>query len=88
MSQEQMEAFLDSVLLTGLNTGTYAASLDKDSEEYLETLDTNPYDAEWLSEEAEEATALVFADDGDLYLPNALCEVIFKTTGITPDKED
>ncbi len=85
MSREQMEMFLDNVYLTGLNTGTYAASLENDSEEQNALLDDNPYDIEWLSGEAEKATNPVFAEDGDAYLPDALCKAIFRSAGIEPD---
>ncbi len=87
MNPEQMEAFLDNVLLTGVNLALHAASFDTESEEYAEALDTNPYDAAWLAEEAEDATRSVFAQDGDLYLLNALCDVIFKVTGIDADEQ-
>ena len=86
MSEEQMEAFLDHVLLTGLNLGMHAASLEE--EEQGEVLDTNPYDETWLSSDAEDTTKLVFAEDGDTYLPDALTAVIFKNAGINPDVEN
>lgn len=65
MSREQMESFLDNVYVTGLNNGTYAASLENDTEEQRAMLDDNPYDGKWLAEESEDATRLVFAEDGD-----------------------
>ncbi|GGL63851.1 hypothetical protein [Sporolactobacillus putidus] len=86
MSREQMEAFLDNVYLTGLNTGTYAASLEEDSKEQQTALDDNPYGGGWLAAEAEDATRLVFSEDGDAYLPNALCKAIFRTAGIDPEQ--
>ena len=85
MSVEQMEAFLDHVLLTGLNLGMYAASLDEDRQG--EVLDTNPYDETWLSSDAEDATEFVFAEDGDTYLPDALTAAIYKNAGIDHDEE-
>lgn len=88
MTPEQMEAFLDNVLLTGLNTGMYVAKLPEESDERMDALDNNPYDEKWLTADAEDATQYVFADDGDLYLPDALCDVIMRVTGIDPDKED
>lgn len=88
MTPEQMEAFLDNVLLTGVNTGMYVAKLPEESDEWMDALDNNPFDEEWLAADAEDATQYVFADDGDLYLPTALCDVIMRVTGIDPDKED
>ena len=85
MSAEQMEAFLDHVLLTGLNLGMHAAGLDEAEQE--EILDANPYNKAWLAADAEDATKLVFAEDGDIYLPDALTAAIFKITGISPDEE-
>ena len=85
MNAEQTEAFLDHVLLTGLNLGMHAAGLDED--EQAEVLDANPYDAAWLAADAEDATRLVFSEDGDTYLPDALTEAIFKITGISSDEE-
>ena len=85
MSAEQMEVFLDHVLLTGLNLGMYAANLDED--EQGKALDTNPYNETWLSTDAEDATKLVFAEDGDIYLPDALTVAIFKNAGINHDEE-
>lgn len=86
MTPQQMEVFLDSVLLTGANLATYAASMENGSDEQLAVLDANPYNADWLSSEAEDATKYVFSDDNDIYLPDALCHAIFNATGIQPDK--
>lgn len=88
MNREQMETFLDNVYLTGLNTGTYAASLKNDSEEVKALLDEAPYDTEWLSGEAEKTTISVFAEDGDIYLPNALCKAILRVTVIDPSSDE
>ncbi len=71
---EQMERFLDQVYLTGLNTGMYVAKHNDDS-----VLDDNPFDATWLAAEAEKATALVLADDGDTYMLNALTEAVIRS---------
>ena len=81
-----MEIFLDHVLLTGLNLGMHAAGLEEDKQS--EILDTNPYDETWLATDAEDATKLVFAEDGDTYLPDALTETIFKITGISLDEKN
>lgn len=88
MSREQMDTFLDNVYLTGLNTGTYAASLEDDSKEQNSLLDENPYNTKWLSGEAEKATDPVFAEDGDAYLPDALCKAIFRVAGIDPEDDE
>ena len=85
MSAEQMEVFLDYVLLTGLNLGMHAARLSE--VEQGEFLDTNPYNKAWLAADAEDATRLVFAEDGDIYLPDALTAAILKITDISPDEE-
>ena len=73
MQPDQMERFLDQVYLAGLNTGMYAAKYDDDS-----LLDDNPFDATWLAAEAEKATALVLANDGDTYMLNALTEAVVR----------
>ena len=74
MQPDHMEHFLDQVYLTGLNTGMYVATNDDDS-----VLDDNPFDATWLAAEAEKATALVVADDGDMYMLNALTEAVVRS---------
>ena len=51
----------------------YAAKYDDDS-----LLDDNPFDATWLAAEAEKATALVLANDGDTYMLNALTEAVVR----------
>lgn len=73
MQPDHMERFLDQVYLAGLNTGMYAAKYDDDS-----LLDDNPFDATWLAAEAEKATALVLANDGDTYMLNALTEAVVR----------
>ena len=74
MQPDHMEHFLDQVYLAGLNTGMFAAKYDEDS-----VLDDNPFDAIWLATEAEKATALVVADDGDMYMLNALTEAVVRS---------
>lgn len=86
MTREQMEAFLDSVYLTGINDGMHAASLETGSEEQYAILDQNPYDLAWLAADAEDATRLVFAEDGDLYLPDAFCKSALRNAGIDPEE--
>lgn len=82
MDRKQIETFLDHVYLTGLNTGTYAAMLEPNSEGQSNVLDENPYAEEWLAQEAEDATRYVFTEDGDDYLPDALCKTLFRIAGI------
>lgn len=83
MNLTKMATFLDQVYLTGLNKGMHAATLDKDvQEEYLQG---SPYGEHWLLSEAEDATASVFADDGDTYLPEPLANVIMEIAGISPE---
>lgn len=83
MDLKKMAIFLDQVYLTGLNKGMHAATLDgEDQEEYLQG---SPYGEHWLLSEAEDATALVFADDGDTYLPEPLAEAIMEIAGISPE---
>lgn len=82
MIPEYMERFLDQVYLTGLNTGMYAAKHDDDS-----VLDDNPFNATWLSEQAEAATALGVAEDGDAYILTALTKAILRSAGI-PTADD
>ena len=77
MQPDRMERFLDQVYLTGLNTGMYAAKYDDDS-----VLEDNPFDASWLEAEAEKATAVGFADDGDEFMLNALTEAVLRSAGI------
>ena len=77
MTPKLMERFLDQVYLAGLNTGMYAATHEDDG-----VLDDNPFDARWLSEQAEEATALGFAEDGDAYILTALTKAILRSAGI------
>lgn len=82
MQPDHMERFLDQVYLAGLNTGMYAAKNDDDS-----VLDDNPFDASWLEAEAEKATAVGFADDGDEYMLNALTKAVLRSAGIMEDKK-
>ena len=77
MMPKQMERFLDQVYLAGLNTGMYAAKHDDDR-----VLDDNPFDTIWLAAEAEKATAVGFADDGDEYMLNALTVAVLRSAGI------
>lgn len=82
MMPEQMERFLDQVYLAGLNTGMYAANSHDDN-----VLDDNPFDAIWLVAEAEKATAVGFADDGDEFMLNALTGAVFRSAGICTQRK-
>ena len=83
MTFEEMLAFIDYVYTTGLNDGMYAAGLDED--EKADIIGSCPYNSEWLSDEAEDATRHIFSDDGDEYLPNAFTKSILRVSGIVPD---
>lgn len=82
MDLHDMEAFLDQVYLTGLNTGMFAATLPGDSEEQNQLLDHNPFDQAWLSQDAEEAVIYKRAADGDEYLLDALTTAVLRAAGI------
>lgn len=88
MSKVELEAFLDQVYLTGLNTGMYAATLPNDSEEQLLLLDENPFSETWLSSEAEKATLGAMAEDGDEYILDALATAVFRSAGIQVSEEE
>ncbi len=83
MDAKKLETFLDHVYLTGLNTGMYAATLE--GEEQDAVLDSNAYDMKWLLSESEDATRLVFAEDGDTYMPQALTMAVLRSAGIDPE---
>jgi len=80
MDLKKMATFLDHVYLTGLNKGMHAATLDEDAQE--EFLQGEPYGENWLLSEAEDATAQVFTEDGDTFLPNPLASAIMEIAGI------
>ncbi len=60
MNREQLEGFLDDVYCAGLNAGMYAAFHEDESEEIL---GENPFDKEWLSEDAEPATLCLDSEE-------------------------
>lgn len=87
MDRASMEAFLDQVYLTGLNTGMYAAGLPNDSEEQFTLLDENPFDKTWLGSEAEPALLSTCADEEDEHVLNALAAAVLRSAGIhTPEE--
>lgn len=86
MDRSALEAFLDQVYLTGLNTGLYAATLPNESDEQAELLDENPFDEVWLSSEAENATLGTYAGEDDEYMLNALTNAVFRIAGIEFDE--
>lgn len=88
MNKAEMEAFLDQVYLTGLNTGMYAAALPNDSDEQAKLLDDNPFSNQWLSSEAEQATLKITAEDGDGYILDALAAAVFRSAGISVSREE
>jgi len=88
MNKAEMEAFLDQIYLTGLNTGMYAATLPNDSDEQAQLLDDNPFSNQWLSSEAEQATLKIVAEDGDDYILDALAAAVFRSAGISVSEEE
>lgn len=88
MNKAELEAFLDQVYLTGLNTGMYAAALPNDSEEQAVLLDNNPFSDQWLSSDAEQATLKIIAEDGDDYILDALATAVFRSAGISVSEEE
>ena len=82
MSKAELEAFLDQVYLTGLNAGMYAAKLSDEQEEKQTILNDNPFNALWLDKSAEEATKVIFTEDGDENLLDALTQAIFRNAGM------
>ena len=80
MSPDELEAFLEQVHLRGLITGGYTVRTGFDWE-----LESNPFNAAWLAEEAEKAVEDII---GAPYL-NALCHAIGKLqVGTTQDKKE
>ena len=79
MSREQLEAFLDNVYCTGLNNGMYASRQPEG--EAVDILDKCPFDAAWLSDDAEPATLCDKTED-DEYLLDALTKSIIRSAGI------
>lgn len=88
MSKAELEAFLDQIYLTGLNTGMYAATLPNDSEEQALLLDENPFSDKWLSGEAEKAMLEITAEDGDNYILDALAVAVFRSAGVPFPEEE
>lgn len=85
MTIAQLEAFLDEVYCTGLNTGLYAAILD--NEDSCDILDENPFRAEWLLDEAEPAVLKTDLSDNKEML-NALTKALLRNAGIDYNKCD
>nr|QGT51130.1 hypothetical protein Firmicute1046_2060 [uncultured Firmicutes bacterium] len=82
----QLEAFLDGVYCTGLNTGLYAARLE-DVESY-DILDENPFSVEWLTAEAEPAVLTSNRDSEDKECLNALTKAVLRNANIEYDEND
>lgn len=87
MDRNALEAFLDQVYLTGVNTGMFAAGLPNDSDEQAELLDENPFNEKWLSSEAENATLGTCAGEEDEYILDALATAVFRSAGIQIPEE-
>ena len=84
---EALEYILDSIYVAGLNNGLYAAGLEEGAK-LDEILDNNPFDLEWLQSEAENATRYVTAEDGDLYVLEALVQAILRNAVVAEEIED
>ncbi|MDE7105121.1 MAG: hypothetical protein K2O36_04495 [Ruminococcus sp.] len=82
MSAYEMYVFLDHVYTTGINNGMYVERLESDSDEHNDISEDCPYNEEWLSSPAEEATKYVFDENGDTYLPDAFVKSVFRNAGI------
>ena len=87
MDRNALEAFLDQVYLTGVNTGMFAARLPNNSDEQAEVLDKNPFNEKWLSSEAENATLGTYAGEENEYILDALATAVFRGAGIPLPKE-
>lgn len=88
MDRDRLEYVLDQVYLTGLNNGLYAARLPNDSEEQLQVLDENPFDARWLSAPAEKALLGPPDEDGDEHVLDEMAAAVLRLAGIPyPDPE-
>lgn len=87
MERSTLEAFLDQVYLTGLNTGLYAAKLSDTSGEQMNLLDENPFDTKWLNSEAENAV-LYSCDSENGEALDALAAAILRVAGIELPNED
>lgn len=85
MSIPQLEAFLDEVYCTGLNTGLYAARLE--DLESSDILDENPFSAGWLTAEAEPAVLATNTYDDDRICLNAYVKAILRNADIAYNEE-
>jgi hypothetical protein len=88
MTFEELTVFLDYVYTTGLNDGMYAAGLENESDEQMEIIGDCPYNEEWLSYEAEDATRHIFTEDNDVFLPEAFVKSVMRITGIDMENSD
>lgn len=85
MSVSQLEAFLDEVYCTGLNTGLYAARLE--DLESSDILDDNPFSVEWLTDKAEPAVLSTNTDDDERECLNAFVKAALRNADIPYDEE-
>lgn len=86
MTIPQLEAFLDEVYCTGLNTGLYAARIEED--ESCNVLGENPFSVEWLTDEAEPAVLSTNRDGDDEEMLNTLAKALLRNAGIEYDEND
>lgn len=85
MSVSQLEAFLDEVYCTGLNTGLYAARLE--DLESSDILDDNPFSMEWLTDEAEPAVLPTNTLDEERDCLSAYVKAVFQNADIPYHEE-
>ena len=81
MSISQLEAFLDEVYCTGLNTGLYAAR--SENTVLSDTLNKNPFSIKWLKDEAEPAVLPLKTNEDEREYLNALVKAVLRNAGIT-----
>ena len=81
-----MEAFLDEIYCTGLNTGMYVAKLGE-SEAY-DILEENPFALEWLKDDAEPAVLPSNSADVNRECLKAYVLSAFSVAGIDPAEMD
>ena len=82
MTPEQMEFFLDNVYLAGMNNGQYVNRLADGCEEQRKLFGDNPFNLKWLNADAELATSVMTADDGDDYLLDAYVQAVLRNADI------
>lgn len=85
MSISQLEAFLDEVYCTGLNTGLYAAR--SENTVLSDALNNNPFCVKWLNDDAEPAVLPINTDEGEKECLKALVKAVLQNADITYNEE-